>query len=668
MLHKESQFVTFDLILVRLKSEQKLGRAEIYGTFLATFSLRLLQRCLKLNKVVIAQETKEDRRQSSDLVEPIVTQVLELMNSGNNDLMQSSLEIISHIISWPIYCVRKNNRKMLRLILKVIETNDVNDLNIIQSCFKMIRRILKANRYFLAPSQISEVLHSIREHLYSADWVNEPLHCLNLLISIKLMKPEIYDLFDEVFGLMITVKHEPIKKLCMEISLNFIQNYPMSDALLDKIILKLVNNLDFAEHEGRRVVLTVFQKLIDKVPLEAFNNHLDTIILGFTARMVNEQVSSITPLLQSCFTLILTKVHEDPQQSGRIAKMFDNCLIWVDNPHEGNKRAGLQLLKLLFHVTGEFHRIEPTVQAVIEATQILSDEIVEFWDNVKVNDELRDTLKDNMWRDVFWEEGMISPQDNLSRIKDNKRLVLDYLSFIQVVLCHPKCKYDIRLDLFALVMKLSRHPDEDVQYKVLEVMSLFFKSPQSKSIIKEQMKSVLLTLFANVKSKHLHEQIIPFLTEMFHLLVEWFGVEIPKIKSMIITAISSINFKYLKFNKRYLSVVNKCMAVIRTLNDILRREHYEPTQEEVEVMLTYFVRMADNGFIREDKEAIERIEAVVFSDSRTSTAWRATSRPATSTCWLARAFVARSTPRRTSTKPTRSSWPSTTLNSTLFSD
>lgn len=613
-----------------------------------------MQRCLKLNKVTIAQETKEDRRQSSDLVEPIVTQVLELMNSGNNDLMQSSLEIISYIISWPIYCVRKNNRKMLRLILKVVETNDVNDLNIIQSCFKMIRRILKANRYFLAPSQITEVLHSIREHLYSADWVNEPLHCLNLLVSIKLMKPEMYDLFDEVFSLMITVKHEPIKKLCMEIALNFIQNYPMSEALLDKVILKLVNNLDFADFEGRRVVLTVFQKLFDKVPLEAFKKHLDTVVLGFTARLVNEQVSQITPLLQNCFTLILSKIHEDPQETGKIAKMFDNCLVWVDNPHDGNKRAGLQLLKMLFHVTGEFHRIEPTVHAVIGATQTLCHEIVEFWDNVKVNEELRDTLKDNMWRDVFWEEGMISPQDNLSKIKDNKRLVLDYLSFMNVVVCHHKCKPEVKQELFSLVMQLSRHPDEDVQFHVLEVMVEFFRSAQAKPVVKEQMKSVLLTLFANVKSKHLGEEVIPHLTEMFKLLVEWFGVEIPKIKSMIITAISGINFKYLKFNKRYFAIVNKCMSVIRVINDILRRDGYTPAREEVEVLLNFFIRMADNGFIREDKEAIERLDAVsYFVTIRMSRGWRASSTVKMTSCLLAHASEEKSMSRKMSSKHRR---------------
>ena len=101
---------------------------------------------------MIKIDSKEDRRRSSEMIEPIVAHVLDFMSSGNSELMQSSLEIISYIINWPIYCVRKHNRKMLKLILKVIEANDINDLNILQTCFKMVRRILKSNRYFLAPS------------------------------------------------------------------------------------------------------------------------------------------------------------------------------------------------------------------------------------------------------------------------------------------------------------------------------------------------------------------------------------------------------------------------------------------------------------------------------------------------------------------------------------
>jgi hypothetical protein len=161
-----------------------MGRQEVFGTFLAIFSLRFMQKTLKMNKIHIKHETPEEKRITSEMIEPIVGQVLSFMDSPNNELMQSSLEIISYIINWPIYCVRKNNRKMLKLILKVIEGSDVNDLNIIQSCFKMIRRIIKSNRYFLAPSQITEVLHSIRDNLYPADWVNEPLHCLNVYLIL----------------------------------------------------------------------------------------------------------------------------------------------------------------------------------------------------------------------------------------------------------------------------------------------------------------------------------------------------------------------------------------------------------------------------------------------------------------------------------------------------
>jgi hypothetical protein len=154
---------------------------DFFAIFQAGFALKLFQRCLKMNKIGLNIETKEARSQSSEIVEPIVGQILFFMTSSSSDLMQSSLECIGFIINWPLYCIRKNNRKMLKQILKVIETNDINDLGIIQSCFKMIRRILQANRYFLSPSQLTEVLQFTKEYLYPAEWVNEPLQCLSVI-------------------------------------------------------------------------------------------------------------------------------------------------------------------------------------------------------------------------------------------------------------------------------------------------------------------------------------------------------------------------------------------------------------------------------------------------------------------------------------------------------
>ena len=68
-----------------------------------------------------------------------------------------------------------------------------------------------------------------------------------------------------------------------------------------------------------------------------------------------------------------------------------------------------------------------------------------------------------MWKDVFWDEGDIDSNNPLSKVKSTKNLVLDYLGFIEVIMIHEKTKERLRSDLYGITLRLSRHPDEDVQ-------------------------------------------------------------------------------------------------------------------------------------------------------------------------------------------------------------
>ena len=130
------------------------------------------------------------------------------------------------------------------------------------------------------------------------------------MVSLKMMKAEIFELFDEVTGLMITCKNDSIRKLSKEIVLTFIQNYPLSEALLEKIVLRLLNNMEFGEHEGRRAVLNVLERLIDKLPIEVFTKQAEVMVIAFTARLVNEDVLEIKEYATQIFKSLMEKNHQ----------------------------------------------------------------------------------------------------------------------------------------------------------------------------------------------------------------------------------------------------------------------------------------------------------------------------------------------------------------------
>ena len=422
-----------------------------------------------------------------------------------------------------------------------------------------------------------------------------------------MVKPEIYDMFEIVFGLMITVKNESIKKLTKEIVLNFIQNFPLSEQLLEKILLRMINNLDFAEAEGRTTVLNVFERLFEKLPIEAFKDQLDLIIMAFTARLVNEEVNHVSAYCSTIFKHLIEKINAEDEFRPALTKMFDNCLVWLRDENEGTKRAGIQLLRVLFWATGDYARIEETVEDMVCSLGVICEDIVTFWENFKTDEDLKEILKENQWKDIMIDEDTADPENPMATVKSTKLVVVDYLNFAEIVICHDKTRGPAKSELLGVLLKLSRHPDEEVQLSILNILRKFMETAESKPIVKEHLKSVLIFLFALLKSKHLKEEICLQLNDCFKGLIMWFFTEIPKLLSMILTAISNIAFKYLRFSARYMYITSKCISVVRSLNSILTPPL---TSEDTRKLAEIYVRLLDHGSIRDDKETVDLLESV----------------------------------------------------------
>lgn len=422
-----------------------------------------------------------------------------------------------------------------------------------------------------------------------------------------MVKPEIYDMFEIVFGLMITVKNEAIKKLTKEIVLNFIQNFPLSEQLLEKIILRMINNLDFAEAEGRMTVLHVFERLFEKLPIEAFKDQLDLVIMAFTARLVNEEVHQVSEFCSTIFKHLIEKIDAEDEFRPALTKMFDNCLVWLRDENEGTKRAGIQLLRVLFWATGDYARVEETVEDMVGSLGDICNDIAIFWENFKTDEDLKEILKENQWKDIMLDEDAADTDNPMAVVKSTKLVVVDYLNFAEIVICHDKTRSPAKSELLGVLLKLSRHPDEEVQSAILNILRKFMDTPDAKSIVKEHLKSVLIFLFALLKSKHLKEEIRHQLNDCFKGLLQWYITEIPKLLSMMLTAISNIAFKYLRFSARYMYITSKCISVVRALTPVLT---YPLAADDIRKLAEIYVRLLDHGSIRDDKETVDMLEGV----------------------------------------------------------
>lgn len=414
---------------------------------------------------------------------------------------------------------------------------------------------------------------------------------------------------------MVTVRSDGIRKICKEIVLNFIQNFPLSEQLLEKIFLRLVNNLDFAEPDGRLTVLNIFERLFDQLPIEAYKNQLDLIIMAFTARLVNEEVAKVSEQSSKIFSFLVKKVSEDSEHKGLLTKMFDNCGVWLRDENEGTKRAGVQLLKTLFWATGDYAKIEETVDDMVSSLNEICSDVETFWENFKTDDDLKEILKNNLWKDIMLDEENADTDNPMAAVKETKLIAVDYLGFVDTVIIHERTKPQVKSTLLGVLLRLSRHPDEEVQVMILKIVKKFMGIQANKGIVKEHLKSLLIFLFALLKSRHLREEISPNIDSCFTGLYEWFKEDIPKLSSMILAAISKICFKYLRFNTKYMFVTNKCLSVVRVLTPQLKAPL---PAEDLQHLTSIYVRLIEHGSVRNDKAAVDELEAVGYLHKATA--------------------------------------------------
>lgn len=296
---------------------------------------------------------------------PLIDQLVTFMSSDISKLMQVALQIVAHVLNWPVWSMENKGRKMLRIILRIFDKLGVSDAGLVESCFKMIKKIIITNKDFLANSQISSVYDMLQDNLFKGDGFTEPIECLNALISQKLFKEKLYDILDEIFSGIVKNPSQKIRHLCKTVMENFIENAPISESLIEKFLMKLVNNLNFESAEGRFETVDLLLKFVVKFPISILSEHVDVMLLGVITGVVNEQNYSIKQKMKVLASqLILNMIADDMTQKLENFVKFSDSFLASENPE--TKRAGIVLVESMYSAGLRDNRVRSKLGTVLE--------------------------------------------------------------------------------------------------------------------------------------------------------------------------------------------------------------------------------------------------------------------------------------------------------------
>lgn len=623
--------------IFKILSEKKLSKENLIGKVLANFTMMLFQRCLKKKVLDISFVDKEAKNQASEKFEPLIDQFLKLLNSDYNELVMVSLNIISQVINFPIFAIRKNNKRILKALLRILKTVQASDQQLIQVCFKMIRKLIKTNRFNLGDSHITAVFGLIKEYLYPADWVTEPLNCLETLIKVKMVKSDIYELIDKTFEVMLVSMDPGIISSSKRCILQFIENFPLSDDLYEKYFMRLIRNIDFPEESGRKTILSIIELLVRKLPDEIQQKFIDLYFFSQVTRYVNEVSPKIKFKINMALEVLLVRMTTTSQENeesvmitnqegNKINQFIKNGLVWIKNYDLGTKTAGFYSLTIIWKQLKNLANQKLLNEDVLEVLQADFDEITsdieEFYIQVKQNSELKEKMQESAWSSVLadFEDSNAS----ISGLKKKEHIIQAELDFIiEFIKNTNQNTLDLQKKAINLLIQLKKHPNDEILIQLLELLKSLccseFLDNKGKVLGQEVLallgKDILMFVFALIKKKFLTKDLIG---EQLSTCLLGFANSMKDKKNSLLGMVSEgqkqITIKASAKIERSLEIIAKILMIIEKIFDDVSEDDQIGKEQEIWLIPVFslFARLRENGNVKKVDYLYNQLEQVTI--------------------------------------------------------
>ncbi|KAL3626591.1 hypothetical protein CASFOL_030140 [Castilleja foliolosa] len=353
-----------------------------FSHLITAFALGVLHNYMKKMKL-----DKEDEVLLS-LLDPFVSLLGQCLSSKYENITIAAIKCLALIVRLPLPSLQSQADKIKKSLLAIAQVSVSASSQLTEACLKLLTTLLRTTRVTLSSDQ----LHMLIQFPLFVDLAKNPsfvaLSLLKAIINRKLVVPEIYDIVQIVAELMVQSQHEPIRKKCSEILLQFLLGYELSEKRLQQHLDFLLGNLSYEHSTGREAVLEMLHAIILKFRRNVVDVQSQTLFLHLVISLANDDDSKVRSMAAAAIKCLIGHVSSRSHKS-----ILDYSLFWYRGGKQNLWAAAAQILGLLVEVIGKsfeehlsdvfpvMRRIfQSAVSAVTSSQENASDEtVVPFW-------------------------------------------------------------------------------------------------------------------------------------------------------------------------------------------------------------------------------------------------------------------------------------------------
>ena len=368
------EFPAFDDIIldVNRSSTQESTYLVNNNPVLIIFALRLIKSVLKQCSTKNIPEGH--RKEYFNIFEDIVPVVFRFTNCANHKIPLLCLQILSSLTNMRLRTFEHSSDSLIRQLIVLL--NSSSDPQLAQDCLRLLSNLM--SRYAnVSPSntQYRMVLRSAFGNIEDESSTSVCHSVLRAILSRRPLLSEIYTGMDRICCLVASGTSEHSRRMCAQIFLQFLLDYPLGARRLQHYLEQLIANLKYECPAGRASVLNTLHAVILKFPKSVLRETAEVMFVPLVVQLGTDNSSICRRSAGETIAALLSRISEDK------AHVFFTWLQkwFLEEQSLTLKRLSVQVMTIALQICPDtvivaIKNIWPQILSVLEIQSFKKDE------------------------------------------------------------------------------------------------------------------------------------------------------------------------------------------------------------------------------------------------------------------------------------------------------
>ena len=312
------------------------GGMGIQNHYLAEFSLSLLNSFFKKNRIDVKNALH------LSMVDPLLEVLLPCLSSPHTTLIVAALQCYTSLSRMPLPSVPKYAVIVFRRCFKLLRSPPCapgTELRrVVLKCITALIR--QCPTLQLQQTELKRLLQTVERDLDHSERQGAAFALLKAILQRKLVVAELYDLMRQICRLCVTSHHDTVRAQCGALMLLFLLYYPLGNKRVQQQLdFVLKNMLSYPHPSGRTALLSVMQRLVQKLPQALLDNQCLYFLLPLVQCATGDVEAQCRRCAGEVVVTLLSRVSPQPfQRAVAVVSKWLHTTAGNQNADEINKK------------------------------------------------------------------------------------------------------------------------------------------------------------------------------------------------------------------------------------------------------------------------------------------------------------------------------------------